>query len=56
MIVLAIIATIIAIGVSFLVVMANGMSDAPMAGFQGGYTIAIAWGVAGVFWLAWGVG
>jgi len=56
MIVLAILSTLGALFLTWITIMANGMSDAPMAGFQGGYTIAVAWGVAGVFWLAWVMG
>jgi hypothetical protein len=46
---LAVIAVIAAIVWSLFVVAANGMSDAPSAGFQGGDTIVIAWLIAAVF-------
>lgn len=56
MIVLAIIATVVALLVSFVVVMANGMSDSPATPFQGGLLIGVAWISAAVLWLAWWVG
>jgi hypothetical protein len=42
MIVLAILATLAAIVWTAIVVMANGMSDAPSQVFQGGWTVAAA--------------
>lgn len=43
MLILAILATIAAIGWSLLVVMANGMSSRPTKGLEGGWTIIAAW-------------
>jgi hypothetical protein len=53
MLVVAILGTIGAVVWTILGVFANGMSDAPSAGFQGGWTIVVAWVVAAVIWLAW---
>ena len=53
MIVFAIIGFFAAIVWSLFVIMANGMSDAPMLGFQGGGTIAVAWIVEAILILAW---
>ena len=49
MTVFAVIAVIAAIVWSLFVIAANGMSDAPSAGFKGGGTIVIAWPIAAVF-------
>ena len=58
MIVLAIIATIAALAFSFVVFMANAMSDvSPGYGhFEGAYLLGGAWVVALAYWLAWYVG
>lgn len=53
MIVFAILGFLAAIVWSFFVIMANGMSDAPMSGFQGGGMILAAWIVEAVLILAW---
>jgi len=56
MIVLAILSTLGALFWTWITVMANGMSDAPMAGFQGGFVLLLVWILAAGFWLAWVVG
>lgn len=53
MIVLAILSTLAAAGCTVFVVFANGMSDAPGAGFQGGWLIAAAWVVTIALWAGW---
>ncbi len=53
MLFLAIIATLGAIVWSVFVVSANGMASAPMAKFQGMWSIGAAWAAAVVFWIAW---
>jgi hypothetical protein len=53
MIVLAILGTLAAIVWTIIVVWANGMSDAPMMGFQGGLTLWLAWIAVAALWLAW---
>jgi uncharacterized membrane protein len=52
MIVLAIIATIAAAGLSVMTIYANGMRSSP-GEFQGGSLIVIGWLVAFIMWLAW---
>lgn len=49
MTVLAIFAVLGAIAWTAFTILANGMSDAPMEGFKGGGTIAVAWIIAAVF-------
>lgn len=53
MIVLAIAITILAFVVSFVVFMANAMSDSSAHEFEGGWLLAGAWAVTLVIWLAW---
>lgn len=55
MIVLAILGTLAALAWSLVVFGANSMRSSPGA-FEGGGTIAVAWVVCAVFWLAWWVG
>lgn len=55
MIVLAILATLGAIGWSVLTVFANGMRSSPGA-FRGAGGIALAWAIAAAVWVAWWVG
>lgn len=52
MIILAIVATLAALGWSFVVLWANGMRSSPGA-FQGAFSIAAAWIGTAVMWLAW---
>lgn len=56
MLFLAIIATLASIVWSFFVLFANGMSSAPTAAFQGGWSIALAWIATIILWIAWGFG
>jgi hypothetical protein len=42
----AVLAVLVAIVWTGIVVFANGMSDAPSAGFQGGWTISVVWFIA----------
>jgi hypothetical protein len=56
MIILAILATLGAIGWTVLVFGANAMSDAPQQGFQFGGSILIAWVVVAAVWLGWWIG
>ena len=49
MTVLAILAVLGAIVWTLFVIAANGMSDAPTLGFQGGGSLIAAWLIAGVF-------
>jgi hypothetical protein len=55
MIILAILATIGAALWTVMVLYANGMASSPQA-FQGGGSIALAWGAALVLWIAWAWG
>ncbi len=52
MIVLTIMMTLVAVGWTAVVFMANAMRSAPV-GFQHGSQIAVAWIVAAIFWLGW---
>lgn len=52
MIVLAIVATIAAAGLSVMTVFANGMRSSP-GEFQGGSLVIAGWLVALVMWMAW---
>ncbi len=52
MIVLAIIATVAAVLWSLLVLGANSMRSSP-GDFEGALTLAAAWVVAAIMWLAW---
>lgn len=56
MIVHAIIATVAALLLSYVVVMANEMSDSPSTPFQGGFLLGGAWLGTAVLWLAWWIG
>jgi hypothetical protein len=56
MIVLPILSTIAAIAWSAIIVMANGMSDAPTMGFQGGGMLMVVWIGVAALWLAWWIG
>jgi hypothetical protein len=56
MIVLAILATLVAIVLTMLVIYANGMSDSPDMPFQGGWIVGIAWVITAALWLAWWIG
>lgn len=53
MIVLAILSTLAAAGCTVFIVFANGMSDAPGAGFQGEWVIIVAWAVTAALWAGW---
>jgi len=55
MMLLAIIATLLAIGWAVITLFANGMRSSP-GEFQGGGTIVVGFAVAAVFWLAWAFG
>ena len=55
MIIFAILVTIAAFVWSIIVMFANGMRSSP-GEFQGAQTIAVAWCIAGVIWLAWWFG
>lgn len=55
MIVLAIVATIAAVGLSVMTIFANGMRSSP-GEFQGGALVAIGWLIAFTMWLAWSFG
>lgn len=55
MIVLAIVATLFALGASFMVLWANAMRSSP-GEFQGLAGIVSAWVASIVVWLAWWVG
>lgn len=55
MIVLAIVATLAAAGLSVLTVFANGMRASP-GEFQGGALVVIGWLVAFIMWLSWAFG
>lgn len=50
---LAILMTLIAIGGSFFILFANGMSDSPGTPFQGGWIIAALWLIAAGFAAGW---
>jgi hypothetical protein len=56
MLFLAIVATLVSIVWTAFVVFANGMSSAPMAAFQGGWSIIGVWVLTVILWLAWGFG
>lgn len=56
MIVLAKIATVDAVLVTFVIVIANGMGDSPSTPFQGGGLIWLAWCICGSLWATWWVG
>lgn len=51
LLVLSLLATLLAIGLTVLVFGANMMSDAPTAGFEGGAILVIAWIVVAGFWV-----
>lgn len=53
MIVLAIAGTVAAILWSLVVIIGNGMSDAPSAAFQGVPSLVAAWAGSATLWLAW---
>jgi hypothetical protein len=53
MIVLAIVATVAAAGLSVMTVFANGMRSSP-GEFQGEWLVIAGWLVAFIMWLAWG--
>lgn len=55
MIVLAIVATLVAVIWSFIVVCANGMRSSPGA-FMGGFTLTATWIGVAVLWFAWWIG
>jgi hypothetical protein len=56
MLILAIVITILAAIVSWVVFMANAMSDSSAHDFEGGWLVAGAWLATAAFWIAWWVG
>jgi hypothetical protein len=56
MIVLAILATVLSLIFSWIVFMANAMSDSSAHRFEGGWLLTIAWIVTAALWLGWRFG
>jgi hypothetical protein len=51
--IIAVVATVVAGIWTVMTLWANSMSDAPMAGFQGGGMLIGIWLAVAVLWLAW---
>lgn len=49
----AIVTTVLSIGVTGVVLLANMMSDAPTMEFQDGWVIAVVWGVTACLYVVW---
>lgn len=56
MIVLALLATFASFIWTWIVVMANGMSAISVHGFQGGFSLVVAWVITAALYVAWWVG
>ena len=53
LLVLAVLMTLVAVAITFVVLLANSMSDAPTMPFEGGSFIAASWVAAAGLWAWW---